>query len=429
MANLRKWFAVSAVLLLLLVFVIALDTYNQEWKRYQRAFLVHVFTEKAKAEKGDLSLLDQVMIAVNAELSLGIKKVVTEVGRNADLCMTCHTNMGVEGFTQEPLKDLLESHAAMRVLNDLPLDQIGCTACHGGDPLALRAEVAHHEMRTRFGEIFEESLAKLSSERWAERQKGIERIRWMTANDFGFSFSAPREKREEAIARIVQWWEINKDTFITMDYGERSSPFRTENRPRKDFLAQRTDISPVGEPLSFVGSATCVACHGHPEISDVYIPESSKQHVERWFRKEFMTSTNPEAYLKHPAITLLIPDPKRRQELDEYLRKWEREGGDLDRAKVADLIDTMRRFDVTCEACHGPGSEYTKLMQRGMGLEAAGQSVEAAAFMSKAKEMARSNARRSISEHDPATGYSRIWAIFEHLIEKALGPGQVRPTE
>jgi hypothetical protein len=429
MTNLRKWFAISSVLLLLLIFVIALDTYNQEWKRYQRAFLVHVFTEKARAEKGELSLLDRFMVAVNAELSLGIRKVVTEVGRSADLCMTCHANMGIAGFTHNPLKDLLESHVAIKVLNDLPLDQVGCTACHGGDALALGAETAHHGMRTRFGEIFEESLAKLSSERWADRQKGIERIRWMTANDFGFRFSAPQERREEAIARIVQWWEINRDTFITMDYGERSSPFRTENLQRENFLAQRTDISPVGEPLSFVGSATCVACHAHPEISDVYIPESSKQHVERWFRKEFMTSTNPEAYLKHPAITLLIEDPQRRQELDEYLRKWEREGGDLDRTKVEDLVETMKRFDVTCEACHGPGIEYTKLMQRGMGLEAAGQSIEAAAFMSKAKEIARSNARRSISEYDPATGYSRVWAIFEHLIERALGPGQVRPTE
>lgn len=429
MPNARKWFAVSSVLLLIFIFIIALDTYNQEWKRYQRAFLTHVFTERAKAEKGQLSLLDQMAIAVNAELSLGIKKVVTEVGRNADLCMTCHTNMGVKGFTREPLKDLLETHAAMKVLNDLPLDQIGCTACHGGDSLALRAETAHHEMRTRFGEIFAESLAKLGSDRWAERQKGIERIRWMTANDFGFSFSAPKEKRDAAIQRIVSWWEINKDTFITMDYGERSSPFRTENLPRKNFLAQRTDISPVGEPLTFVGSATCVACHGYPEISDVYIPESSREHVERWFRKEFMTSTNPEAYLTHPAITLLIKDPQRRRELDEYIRQWERTGGALDPAKVEDLVETMKRFDVTCEACHGPGSEYTKLMQRGMGLEAAGQSVEAAAFMGKAKEMARSNARRSISEHDPATGYSRVWAIFEQLIEKALSPGQVRPTE
>lgn len=420
MANARKWFAISAVLLLLLVFIIAIDAYHQEWKRYQRAFLTHVMTEKAKVEKGSLSFLDQMMIAANVEINLGIKKTVTEVGRSADLCMTCHANTGVEGFAQEPLKDLLETHAAMKVLNDLPLDQIGCSACHGGDALALQSESAHHEMRTRFSEIFEESLEKLHSARWAERQRSIERIRWMTANDFGFSFSAPQEERAAAIQKIIQWWELNKDTFITMGYGERSSPFRTEN-PQRQLLAQRTDVTPVGEPLTFVGSATCVACHAHPEISDVYIPESSKEHVERWFRKEFMTSTNPEAYLTHPMITLLIKDPRRRRELDEYLRQWEITGKPLEPAKVEDLVETMKRFDVTCEACHGPGSDYTKLMSRGMGLEAAGQSVEAAAFMGKAKEIARSNARRNISEHDPATGYSRIWTIFERLIEKALG--------
>jgi hypothetical protein len=87
-------------------------------------------------------------------------------------------------------------------------------------------------------------------------------------------------------------------------------------------------------------------------------------------------------------------------------------------------------MDVTCEACHGPGSEYTKLMQKGMALEAAGQSVEAAALIGKAKEIALANARQNLSERDPATGYSRIWAIFERLIEKALAAkGQNRPTE
>jgi hypothetical protein len=148
--------------------------------------------------------------------------------------------------------------------------------------------------------------------------------------------------------------------------------------------------------LQFVGSATCVACHGHPEISDVYIPESSKRHVETWFRPEFMTSKNIEEFKDHPFI-------------DQ---------------------ETLKTMDVTCEACHGPGSEYTKLMQKGMALEAAGQSVEAAALIGKAKEIARANARQNISEHDPATGYSRIWAIFERLIEKALAAkGQNRPTE
>lgn len=395
MRNARKWFAVSAVLLLLLVFIVALDNYNQEWKQYQRAYLTKVFTDKARAEKGSLSLLDQLMIAVNAETNLQIKKVVTEVGRSADVCMSCHANVGAPGFEREPLRDLLETHRNVSIISELPFDQIGCTACHGGNALALRAEPAHQEMRTRFAQIFEESIEKLRSERWAERQRGIERIRWMTANDFGFVFNAPTEKREEAIARILAWWQLHKDTFLVEGLGERSSPFRTEN-PQAKVIESRTDISLVGEPLQFVGSATCVACHGSPEISDVYIPESSKQHVERWFREEFMTSRNPEEYKDHPFI-------------DQ---------------------ETLKTMDVTCEACHGPGSEYTKLMQKGMALEAAGQSIEAAALIGKAKEMARANARQNISEHDPATGYSRIWAIFERLLDKALASkGQVQPTE
>ncbi len=395
MLNARKWFAVSAVLLLLLVFIVALDNYNQEWKQYQRAYLTKIFTDKARTEKGSLSLLDQLMIAVNAETNLQIKKVVTEVGRSADLCMSCHANIGVSGFEREPLRDLRETHKDVAVVQELPFDQIGCTACHGGNALALRAEPAHHEMRTRFAQIFEESIEKLHSGSWVERQRGIERIRWMTANDFGFLFNDPQEKRDEVIQKIVAWWQLHKDTFLVEGFGERSSPFRTEN-PQANVIEQRTDVAVTGEPLQFVGSATCVACHGYPEISDVYIPESSKQHVERWFREEFMTSTNPEEYQDHPFI-------------DQ---------------------ETLKTMDVTCEACHGPGSEYTKLMQKGMALEAAGQSVDAAALIVKAKEIARVNARQNISEHDPATGYARIWAIFERLLDKALASkGQVQPTE
>ncbi len=385
MVNARKWFAISAVLLLLLVLTVALDNYNQEWKRYQRAYLHRVLAEQVQAQKGSLSLLDQLMVALNAEMNLQIRKVVTEAGRSADLCMTCHVNIGVPGFAQEPLKDLLETHKNLKIIQELPFDQVGCTACHGGNSLALRSEQAHHEMRTRFAQIFEESIEKLRSERWAERQRGIERIRWMTANDFGFVFNAPKEKREEAIARILAWWQLHKDTFLVEGFGERTSPFRTEN-PQAKVIDARTDVAITGEPLQFVGSATCVACHGHPEISDIYIPESSKRHVDLWFRPEFMTSHNIEEFRDHPFI-------------DE------------------EILKTM---DVTCEACHGPGSEYTKLMEKAMALEAAGQSIEAAALLAKAKEMARANARQNISEHDPATGYSRVWAIFERLLEKAL---------
>ncbi|MFN4219079.1 MAG: hypothetical protein ACK4HB_07360, partial [Candidatus Bipolaricaulia bacterium] len=129
MENARKWFTVSAVLLLLLVFIVAFTNYNQEWKRYQRAYLTKVLMDKAQAEKGALSLFDRIAIAISAETNLQIKKVVTEVGRSADLCMTCHANVGAPGFTQEPLKDLLETHQNIKIIEQLPFDQVGCTAC------------------------------------------------------------------------------------------------------------------------------------------------------------------------------------------------------------------------------------------------------------------------------------------------------------
>lgn len=446
--------------MLVLVAVVTVNSYNQEWKRYQRAYLNEQLTKKFVADnKREPHWLEQLNIALNTELNLKIRKVVTETGRSADLCMSCHVN--VEKLTEQhkivnhveavakleaEVKELNTKIKATRdiqnkeeedkltkqleapqselnklISRQFAFDSVGCAACHGGDRLALTMN-AHKEMRLDFQNVFEENLEKLHSDHWMVRQEGIEHIRWMTGQDFGFSFSASPAAREASIGRVTEWWNLHKDTFLAEGYGERSSPFKTANL-MAERVAKRPDIAfDDAEPLKFVGSGTCIACHSQPQISDTYIPDSHKTHVERWFRDAFMTSKNKDIYKDHPFI-------------DE---------------------ETLKTMDVTCEACHGPGSEYMKLMQKGLALDAqtkafniqieelkkkleeaekaghtsevdqlkkqiaalsaesSADSTRASEVLSKAKTLARCNARRNMS--DP-----RIWALLERLIEKA-GP-------
>ena len=434
----KKYFAFGSILFLLMLVVVGIDNYNREWKGYQRRYWIENLTQRAKEQKGaELNVWERLLVLFKAEQNLQVARIVTEEWRGADLCMTCHIDVG----------KLMAQHSKL-VVEQLPFDQVGCTACHGGDPLALTVKGAHKGLRDQYEKIFEESLKKLNSELSMTRQKAIEQIRWMTGNDFGFSFSDPPEKRAQAMEGIKAWWELHKDIFITERFGKRTEPFTLKN-PKEELVEKRTDVSLLGEELKFIGSATCIACHANPQISDVYIPESSKEHVERWFNENFMTSKNIEAFKDHPFI-------------DE------------------EILKTM---DVTCEACHGPGSGFAPLMMKGLALqnqsdplklraqelrtqvqkirdqaqaleaqrkqkekeglkaeaeklkaeetklkseaakleeeatkldeEASRLSTEAASIIARAKEIARSNARKNIS--DP-----RIWRIFEKLIEEAI---------
>ncbi len=397
----RKYFAVGSILFLLMLIVVAIDNYNREWKGYQRQYWIEKLAQRAKEQKGaELNLWERLLVRFNAEMNLTVKTVVTEEWRGADTCMTCHIDEG----------RLLKQHSRL-IVEQLPFDKVGCTACHGGDPLALTVNGAHKGLRDRYEKIFEQSLEELNSERAMTRQKAIEHIRWMTGNDFGFGFSDPPERRAQAIESIKAWWTLHKGTFIAEGFGKRTEPFTLKN-PQEKLIEKRTDVSIAGEELKFVGSPTCVACHANPQISDVYIPESSKEHVERWFIERFMTSRQPEAYKDHPLLLGLIEDPEKRdktakalssekelqhsldmlkqdvegfraqgreEEAAALLPQIEQLQQELDKLKppIEEFTETIKALDVTCEACHGPGSEYALLMQKGLGLQYQGEALQA----------------------------------------------------
>lgn len=408
----RRSFAVVSILVLLGFAAWAIDAYDSEWRRWQRAY----FTELAVREAGSLSPIDR--INVEGQIDLNATKVVTEGGRIADMCMSCHINQGVPGFEEPPLRDLLELHNEVFVLDEMPFGQVGCTSCHGGDPLALGSERAHEYLRDRYPEIFLESVEELRSSHQMTRQEGIERIRWMTGSDFGFVFNDPVPEREAAIGRIMDWWRLHKDTFMTEGYGTRQSPFVPEN-PQSQNIEGLTHVTPLGEPLEFIGSRTCVSCHTNANPNGApYIPESNVAHVERWYRDAHRSSENPETYLlNHPwlaevLITQTVDDPERQDELIAMMREARSTGEMPAPQEIGGLMDQMASMDVTCEACHGPGSQYVKLMQKGLALEYQGESSAASELLQRAGEIGRSNAQQNVQN-------PQIWALISRLTDQA----------
>ena len=422
--EIRKIFSVSAIVMLLAIGAIAVDNYNKEWRTWQRAYFTAL---KEQENGGTVGLIDR----LNVEMGLNINsyKVVTNPDRDADTCMVCHVNVqnpswaaDNEDFQHAPIKGLMDSHEGLFILNDFSFDQVGCTACHGGDPIALTSEKAHEFLRDRFDVIFLESLEELSSPKNMVRQHALERIRWMTGNAFGYNFSDPIDERNAAIARAEAWWELHKETFAEEGFGEIDSPFKTVNL-MAELIEGVPAVSITGDTLEFVGSATCIGCHANPQPGGApYIPESHQLHIDEWYQDKFKTSTNPEIYLlKHPTlfenlIPNAIPDPDRQQELLELIRASQGADGVMpDPSEISDVIDYMKNFDVTCEACHGPGDLYWQMMSKGLTLEFEGDSAEASNMIGHGAEIAIRNSKLSIEN-------SEIWAVFQCLASGSVAP-------
>jgi mono/diheme cytochrome c family protein len=90
-----------------------------EWKRYQEAY------NQSLAKRG-LSPVEE-----------GIRMVIPPAGGEGERCLTCHLGMAFPHAARPPFQSHPPSGCA------LPIREIGCTACHRGDPLELTVEGAH----------------------------------------------------------------------------------------------------------------------------------------------------------------------------------------------------------------------------------------------------------------------------------------------
>jgi cytochrome c551/c552 len=117
----------TAVLTLVAGTAAILQDSAPEWKWYQREFR---------------AIVNETIASVDpAQFPSGIQQIWVEPLNRVDRCPTCHVGMtwsGLEGVEQpwgpHPRQELFEAH---------PLEDYGCTICHGGQGYALTVAEAH----------------------------------------------------------------------------------------------------------------------------------------------------------------------------------------------------------------------------------------------------------------------------------------------
>ncbi len=127
----RRWLWAFAILGLMngVLFLTAMwRDYDREWKRYQKGFFAlegrkaRTAREEA-AVKGRRYELAQIPVA-------GTNRM--------DRCITCHMGMEDPRFADAPQP--FQTHPE---IPRHPFEKFGCTACHGGQPLATTTRAAH----------------------------------------------------------------------------------------------------------------------------------------------------------------------------------------------------------------------------------------------------------------------------------------------
>ena len=122
----RPVLAAIGVLLVVSTVVFAVTDHRKDWRWYQAEFRGMV-AEKYGAEKA-------------ASIPQGMTQIwVKDLGR-ADRCVTCHQGVLWKGF--EGAEHPWKTHPA-EPLKSHPVEQYGCTACHGGQGWAVESDKAH----------------------------------------------------------------------------------------------------------------------------------------------------------------------------------------------------------------------------------------------------------------------------------------------
>lgn len=130
--RLDRWLLLGAGLVLVATTVAAVvRDVAPGWKRVQREALAEVERE--------------VGADVAARLPHGLAQTWMPALGRVDRCVTCH--VGVEGGPRlAKLSPVARSHPRPELLKAHPVDEFGCTLCHGGQGFAVDAAAAHGDV-------------------------------------------------------------------------------------------------------------------------------------------------------------------------------------------------------------------------------------------------------------------------------------------
>lgn len=124
------------IVVLIVTCLLYWDNFTPEWKGYQSQFR-ELVTKKFGAARGE-------------QIQDGLQQIWVKDLNRVDRCTTCHQGMEWKGL--DSAANPFKSHPK-EILAKHPINQFGCTACHGGQGYATDKDAAHG-----FAEFWEEPL-------------------------------------------------------------------------------------------------------------------------------------------------------------------------------------------------------------------------------------------------------------------------------
>ncbi|RLE28105.1 MAG: hypothetical protein DRJ65_00720 [Acidobacteria bacterium] len=118
---------IGAVLILAVAVAAIVFDSEPEWKYYQSEFRAVVAENIADIDP--------------ATLPSGIQQIWVEKLDRVDRCTTCHLGIGWKGL--ENVEQPWTTHPMPEIFGDHPIEEFGCTVCHGGQGFALTENDAH----------------------------------------------------------------------------------------------------------------------------------------------------------------------------------------------------------------------------------------------------------------------------------------------
>jgi mono/diheme cytochrome c family protein len=129
--SLRRWFAITSVLLLVVLAISPVKSALRPYRPLQRQF-ARLGAARAKGQQAVQTYLDR---------PVAIQQIwLRNFDNRVDRCTTCHLGVQDANFAAAPAPFRLHPHSAHTPKD---FDRFGCTSCHGGQGLATLQDEAH----------------------------------------------------------------------------------------------------------------------------------------------------------------------------------------------------------------------------------------------------------------------------------------------